>query len=67
LRIITLRFERGEVSELDKLQAEQIAAASEAQIYALERSIINTENAINVLLGRPYAPSRLNVWVLLLR
>jgi multidrug efflux system outer membrane protein len=54
LRIITLRFERGEVSELDKLQAEQIAASSEAQIYSLERAIINTENALNVLLGRPY-------------
>lgn len=56
LRIITLRFERGEVSELDKLQAEQIAAASEAQMYSLEREIIATENAINILLGQPYAP-----------
>ena len=34
LRIITLRFERGEVSELDKLQAENIAASSEAQLYS---------------------------------
>jgi len=56
LRIIMLRFEKGQVSELDKLQAEQIAAAAESQLYSLERAIIITENAINVLLGRTYAP-----------
>ena len=56
LRIITLRFERGETSELDKLQAEQIAAAALAQVYSLERAIIQVENALNVLLGRPYSP-----------
>lgn len=55
-KIISLRFEKGQASELDKLQAEQIAVSSEAQLYALEREIIATENAINVLLGRPYAP-----------
>jgi outer membrane protein, multidrug efflux system len=56
LRIITLRFERGEVSELDKLQAEQIAASAHAQLFGLERQIIITENAINILLGKPYSP-----------
>lgn len=56
LRIITLRFQRGEVSELDKLQAEQIAAASEAQVYSLEREIILIENALNILMGQPYGP-----------
>lgn len=56
LRIITLRFNQGEVSELDKLQAEQIAASSAADLYALERGLIVTENAINILLGRPYSP-----------
>lgn len=56
LRIITLRFNQGEVSELDKLQAEQIAASSAAQLYAIERGLIVTENALNVLLGRPYYP-----------
>jgi multidrug efflux system outer membrane protein len=56
LRIITLRFEKGQVSELDKLQAEQIAAAAEAQFYSLERAIIGTESAIQVLLGRTYSP-----------
>lgn len=56
LRIITLRFEQGQVSELDKLQAEQLAASAKAQIYSLERSIIATENALNILLGKSYAP-----------
>jgi multidrug efflux system outer membrane protein len=56
LRIIALRFERGEVSELDKLQAENIAASSEAQLYFIEREIIRTENAINILVGQTYSP-----------
>ena len=56
LRIINLRFEKGEVSELDKLQAEQIAADAKAQLYSLERAIIFTENAINILIGKPYSP-----------
>ncbi len=51
-RILTLRFEKGEVAELDKLQAEQITASAEAQMYALEREIVLMENALNVLLGR---------------
>jgi multidrug efflux system outer membrane protein len=55
-RIISLRFEQGEVAELDALQAEQIAAASEAELYSIEREIIAVENAINILLGQPYAP-----------
>lgn len=56
LRIITLRFEKGEVAELDKLQAENLAAASEVQLYTLERQIIAIENAINLLVGQPYSP-----------
>ncbi|MBX2964405.1 MAG: efflux transporter outer membrane subunit [Cyclobacteriaceae bacterium] len=56
LHIITLRFEKGETSELDKLQAEQLAAAALAQTYSLERAIILVENAINILLGQPYSP-----------
>lgn len=55
-RIITLRFEQGEVSELDKLQAEQITAAVLADQYKIEREIIAIENAINVLLGQTYSP-----------
>lgn len=56
LRIITLRFEKGNVSELDKLQAEQIAADAQSQLFSLERAIIITENALNILLGQTYAP-----------
>jgi outer membrane protein, multidrug efflux system len=56
LQIITYRFEHGEVSELDKLQAEQLAAAAEVQLYSLERGIIAVENALSVLMGRTYAP-----------
>ncbi len=56
LRIINLRFEMGEVAELDKLQAEQIAADSKAQLFSLERGIIAVENAINILTGKPYSP-----------
>lgn len=55
-RIITLRFEQGEVSELDKLQAEQITAAALADQYKIEREMIAIENAINVLLGQTYSP-----------
>lgn len=56
LKIITARFEKGNVSELDKLQAQQIAASAKAQIYSIERGIIQTENALNILLGRTYIP-----------
>ncbi len=56
LRIIILRFEKGNVPELDKLQAEQIAADAQSQLFSLERAIIITENALNVLLGQTYAP-----------
>lgn len=55
-RIITLRFNEGEVSELDKLQAEQITAAALADQYKIEREMIAIENAINVLLGQTYSP-----------
>jgi multidrug efflux system outer membrane protein len=56
LNILILRFNQGEVSELDKLQAEQIAASAQADLYTIERQIIATENAINILLGQPYNP-----------
>ncbi|HRI79532.1 MAG TPA: efflux transporter outer membrane subunit [Cyclobacteriaceae bacterium] len=52
LKILILRFEKGQASELDKLQAEQITAAALSQVFALERQIVQTENALNVLLGR---------------
>ncbi|MBS1975937.1 MAG: TolC family protein [Bacteroidetes bacterium] len=55
-RILALRFEKGEVSELDKLQADQVAFAAEAQVYNLERQQIVIENSLNVLLGRNGQP-----------
>ena len=58
LNIITLRFQNGEVAELDKLQAEQLAASAEAQLYAIERALIEVENALNVLMGQSYSPIR---------
>ncbi|GAA0879024.1 efflux transporter outer membrane subunit [Algoriphagus jejuensis] len=56
LRIIELRFEKGDVSELDKLQAEQIAADAKAGMYSLEREMIFVENAIGILTGKTYSP-----------
>lgn len=56
--ILDLRFKQGQVSELDKLQADQVAFAAEAQVYTLERELIVTENILNVLLGRTYTPIR---------
>lgn len=55
-RILTLRFQKGQVAEIDKLQAEQLTASAEAQMYSLEREIIYTENSLNVLLGRVSIP-----------
>ncbi len=57
-KILTLRFEKGEASELDKLQAEQITAAAYAQMFSLEREIVMTENSLNVLLGKFASPVR---------
>jgi multidrug efflux system outer membrane protein len=52
LRIITLRFEKGEVAEIDKLQALQLEADAAASIPFFERQIEFTKNALNVLMGR---------------
>ena len=58
LRIITLRFEGGEVAELDKFQAQAQLAITEALVPNLERQVAQTENALSVLLGQP--PSAIN-------
>ena len=50
-RLITDKFEKGYVSELDKLQAEQQESIAAAAIPAFEREIILTENAIRILIG----------------
>ncbi len=50
-RIITERFNKGYVSEIDKLQAEQQEALAAVTIPNFRRQIITTENAIRVLMG----------------
>lgn len=55
-KIISDRFEKGYVPELDKLQAiqqEQIAAAT---IPSLQRQIVQTENAVRLLMGMGPGP-----------
>jgi multidrug efflux system outer membrane protein len=54
--ILTDQFNQGYTAELDVLQVEQLLRDAEAAIPAFERARTNIENAINVLLGRAYAP-----------
>jgi multidrug efflux system outer membrane protein len=49
--IIAERFEKGYVSEVDKLQAELQEASAEVMIPIFTRAIAQTENAINILCG----------------
>jgi len=51
-RIITDRFSKGYVPELDKLQAIQQEATVAASIPALQRQIVQTENSIRLLMGQ---------------
>jgi len=50
-RIITERFNKGYVPELDKLQAIQQEAIAAAAIPALQRQIVQTENGLRLLMG----------------
>ncbi len=50
--IINARFEKGEVAEMDKLQAEGQVAIAKATIANLTRNIRQTENALSVLTGK---------------
>jgi len=50
-RIITERFNKGYIPELDKLQAIQQEAIAAASIPALQRQIVQTENSIRLLMG----------------
>lgn len=52
-RIIAARFDRGYISEIDKLQAEQQEALAAAAIPTFERQIITLQNAIRTLMGLP--------------
>jgi multidrug efflux system outer membrane protein len=50
-RIISERFAKGYVPELDKLQAIQQEAIAAATVPFLQRQIIQTENSLRVLMG----------------
>ncbi len=52
LRIISERFSKGYIAEIDKLQAEQQLAVAEAMRPNLKRQIITIENNLNVLCGK---------------
>jgi multidrug efflux system outer membrane protein len=56
LRIIQARFEKGTVPELDVNQAQIEVAAAEVAIAGFERSVVQTENALRILLGRNPGP-----------
>lgn len=50
-KLITERFEKGYVSELDKLQAIQQESITAALIPILQRQIVQTENTLRLLMG----------------
>ncbi|NIO07070.1 MAG: TolC family protein, partial [Deltaproteobacteria bacterium] len=59
LRIVNNRYEDGLVSGLDQARAEAEVYSVSARIPGLERRIVQTENALSILLGRnPAAISR---------
>jgi len=51
-KIITERFEKGYVAELDRLQAIQQEAIAAALVPSIKRQIAQVENALNVLMAR---------------
>ncbi len=51
-RIISARFDKGYIAELDKLQAIQQEAQAAVLIPNIQRQIAQTENALNLLMGR---------------
>ena len=52
LEIITARFDKGTVPEIDVNQAEVQLAIAEAAVAQFQRAIAQTEHALRVLLGR---------------
>jgi len=56
LHIIQARFDKGTVPELDVNQAQVEVAVAEAAIASFERDVVQTENALRVLLGRNPGP-----------
>ncbi|QHE86484.1 efflux transporter outer membrane subunit [Hydrogenophaga sp. BPS33] len=53
LRLTQRRFEAGDVAELDVIRIQTELAATEAEVFALDRSRAELENAIAVLAGEP--------------
>jgi multidrug efflux system outer membrane protein len=51
-RLITLKFQGGEVPELDKFQAQTQEAIAAGMIPDIERQILQTENSLSILMGR---------------
>ncbi len=56
LGIIQARFDKGIVPELDVNQAEIEVAVAESAIATFQRQIVQTENALRILLGRNPGP-----------
>ena len=56
LRLINARFDKGTVSELDVNQAQIEVAVAETAIAAFQRQIVQTQNALRILLGRNPGP-----------
>jgi multidrug efflux system outer membrane protein len=50
-RILTERFTKGYIAEVDKLQAEQQEALAAVVIPSLQRQIITVQNSLRVLMG----------------
>jgi multidrug efflux system outer membrane protein len=52
LRLFELQFRYGMVSQMNVAQAKSQSQTAAAQIPAIEQQIVNTENALSILLGR---------------
>ena len=52
LRLTNLRLQHGTATRVDVLQAQQVFDTANAQIPDLERQIVQTENALNILAGK---------------
>lgn len=53
LRLTQRRFDAGDVAELDVIRIETELAATQAEVFALDRSRAELEHALAVLLGEP--------------
>jgi outer membrane protein, multidrug efflux system len=53
LRLTQRRFDAGDVAELDVIRIETELAATEAEVFALDRARAELEHALAVLLGEP--------------